>query len=166
MIRRMLPALFATSALLGVPAVFAPAAHATKPAAKVPAVAVPAPGWTMVKASEPWVREAPPTATLMAAYVTLENPSTDDLEVVGASSPQFQAVQLHEIVEVDGMTKMQEAKSLALPAKGTLVFKPGSTHVMLITPLKPLKPGDVVEIVFKFAKGGKKTVKAPVRPRH
>jgi copper(I)-binding protein len=135
-------------------------------AAPVPALAVTGPSWTMVEAKDAWVREAPPTATAMAGYMTLVNPSKDALTLVGASSPQFGEVQMHEIVEEDGMSRMQEAKRLTLPAKGTLAFAPGSTHLMLMRPKKPLKAGEPVEIVLQWAPSGKTTVKTAVRPRN
>lgn len=130
------------------------------------ALAITGPSWTMVRAEDPWVREAPPSAAAMAGYLTVVNPSKDDLTLVGATSPQFEEVQMHEIVTENGMTRMQQVMQLVAPAKGQLVFKPGSTHLMLMRPKKPLKAGDPVEVVLKWSPSGKTTVKMKVRPRN
>jgi copper(I)-binding protein len=130
-----------------------------------PAFALVGPAWTMVGVGDAWVREAPPTATAMAGYMTLSNPSKEALTLVGATSPQFGEVQMHEIVQENGMSKMQQVKALKLPAMGTLSFAPGSTHLMLMAPKKPLKAGEPVEIVLQWSPAGKTTVKTAVRPR-
>lgn len=130
-----------------------------------PAVALPGPAWSMAHAEDPWVREAPPTAAAMAGYMTVVNPSKEALTLVGATSPQFGEVQMHEIVTEGGMTKMQQVKQLVVPAKGQLAFAPGSTHLMLMRPKKPLKAGDAVEIVLLWSPKGKTTVKTAVRGR-
>lgn len=129
------------------------------------ALAITGPAWTMVRAEGAWVREAPPSATALAGYMTIENPSGETLTLVGATSPQFREVQMHEIVTQDGMTRMQQIKQLSVAPKGTLSFKPGSTHLMLIGPKQPLKAGDPVEIVLQWSPKGKTTVKTSVRGR-
>jgi copper(I)-binding protein len=114
---------------------------------------------------EPWVREAPPQASAMAAYMTLENVSKASLKLVGARSPQFAKVEIHEIVTDNGMARMREVKALTLAPGGKLVLEPGSTHVMLIGPKKPLPAGSPVELTLLWADGGKTLVKTAVRPR-
>ena len=142
-------------ALAAAPALVAPA----------PAVAVTGPAWTMARAEGAWVREAPPTATAMAGYLAVVNPSDEALTLVGATSPQFGEVQMHEIVTEGGMTKMQQVKRLVVPAKGRLEFKPGATHLMLMRPKAPLKAGAHVELVLLWGPKGKTTVHTAVRGR-
>ncbi len=131
-----------------------------------PALAVTGPAWTMVRTEDAWVREAPPSAAAMAGYMIVVNPSKETLTLVGATSPQFGEVQMHEIVTEQGMTRMQEVKQLVVPPKGRLAFAPGSTHLMLMAPKQPLKAGDPVEIVLRWSPKGKTTVKTSVRPRN
>ena len=130
-----------------------------------PAAALPGPAWSMAHAVDHWVREAPPTATAMAGYLTVVNPSDEALTLVGATSPQFGEVQMHEIVTEGGMTKMQQVMRLAVPAKGRLEFKPGATHLMLLRPKAPLKAGAHVELVLLWGPKGKTTVHTAVRGR-
>ncbi|MEB3329297.1 MAG: copper chaperone PCu(A)C [Candidatus Sericytochromatia bacterium] len=114
---------------------------------------------------EPWVREAPPQASAMAAYMTIENVKKTPLKLTGARSPQFAKVEIHEIVTENGMARMQEVKALSIAPGGKLVLEPGSTHVMLIGPKKPLPAGAPVELTLLWAGGGKTLVKMAVRPR-
>lgn len=123
------------------------------------------PAWTMARAEGAWVREAPPTATALAGYLTVVNPSAEALTLVGATSPQFASVEMHEIVVADGLTKMQQVKQLVVPAGGKLAFAPGATHLMLMGPKQPLKAGAPVEIVLQWAPKGKTTVRTAVRGR-
>lgn len=114
---------------------------------------------------DPWVREAPPQASAMAAYMTIENVKKTALKLTGARSPQFARVEIHEIVTENGMARMQEVKALTLAPGGKLVLEPGSTHVMLIGPKKPLPAGAPVELTLLWADGSKTLVKTAVRPR-
>lgn len=115
--------------------------------------------------TDAWVREAPPGATAMAGYLTVTNPTDKALTLTGGTSPQFREVQMHEVVEDNGMSHMVQVKQLAVPAKGTLAFAPGGTHLMLIGPKAPLKGGAPVQLTLTFAGGTKLVVKTAVKPR-
>jgi copper(I)-binding protein len=115
--------------------------------------------------SDAWVREAPPGAAAMAGYLTLTNMAERAQTLVGASSPQFREVQMHEVVEDNGMLHMVQVPKLAVPAKGKLAFAPGSTHLMLIGPKAPLKANAPVQLTLTFEGGGKAIVMTAVRPR-
>ena len=43
-----------------------------------------------------WVREAPPGASMMAAYLVISNPTDRDARLVGVVSPAFAHVILHK----------------------------------------------------------------------
>jgi len=135
------------------------------PVAEAPGGCVVAPAEGPAVIFEPWVREAPPQASAMAAYMTIENVKKTPLKLVGARSPQFAKVEIHEIVTEDGMARMQEVKALTLAPGGKLVLEPGSTHVMLIGPKKPLPAGAPVELTLLWADGSKTLIKTAVRPR-
>ncbi len=115
--------------------------------------------------TDAWIREAPPGATAMAGYLTIHNPRTQALTLTGGSSPQFREVQMHEVVEENGMAHMVQVPKLAVPAKGKLAFAPGTTHLMLIGPKAPLKPNAPVQLTLTFEGGAKVLVKTAVRPR-
>lgn len=62
-----------------------------------------------------------------------------------------------------GMMKMQQVKSIAIPAGKTTKLEPGGYHVMLMSLAKPLTAGQTIAITLTFEKAGKKEVKATVK---
>lgn len=110
-----------------------------------------------------WVRQGPPTAQVLAAYMTLENPGTRDIAVIGASSPQFETVEIHRTEIVDGMARMIPQERLTIPAGGSVVLEPGGLHLMLINARQPLPADATVQIELHLDAGGSLKVDAPVR---
>ena len=115
-----------------------------------------------VSVSGAWVREAPPTATALAGYMTIKNPLKRNLTLSGVKSPLFKEVQLHTVSTQDGMMRMTRVPSFTLAAGGTLTFKSGSSHLMLMGPKKALKGGDVVPLVLDFGKDGQRRLNVKV----
>jgi copper(I)-binding protein len=151
------------AALLSAAFIATPALASSKPAQRNQATT---PAVSAVVIEAPWVREAPPGAEAMAGYMTLRNTGKQALKLLSAKSPQFKSVELHEVITVNGMARMQEVKELLLPAGGTLAFEPGSTHIMLIGPKKPLVAGDKVHVTLRLSNGREVSSTLPVRARH
>lgn len=93
-----------------------------------------------------WIREAPPNATAMAGYMQIYNHTDSDKQLVSGNSQDFKIVEFHRSVEKDGVYRMIRHKKLTIPANSMLELKPGDFHLMLITPYKPLKEGDLTTI--------------------
>lgn len=110
-----------------------------------------------------WVREAPPNAQMLAGYFSIMNMSKHDKTLVSASSPQFKKVELHRSIMKDGMAKMVAQKKVKILAGKTVKFEPGSYHLMLMHPLKPLKAGDTIELTLKLSSGGIIKFEAPIK---
>jgi copper(I)-binding protein len=104
-------------------------------------------------AEQAWVRAAPPGATALAGYAVLRNPCTKPFVVTDVSSADFAMGMIHETIVEKGVSRMRHAKSLAVPARGALEFKPGGKHMMLMHPRRVLKEGDKVRLVLKLADG-------------
>jgi hypothetical protein len=102
---------------------------------------------------DPWVREAPPNAKMLAGYFTIMNHSGKSAEIVGASSDKFEKVELHKSVQEGGVAKMVAQPSVEVGKHATVKFQPGGLHLMLINPKAPLKAGDKVDITLKLKKG-------------
>jgi hypothetical protein len=112
---------------------------------------------------DPWVREAPPNAKMLAGYFTIMNHSGDGAEIVGASSNMFEKVEMHKTVHKDGVAKMIAQPSVDVGKHATVKFQPGGLHLMLINPKSPLKAGDKVDISLKLKKGGDLKMTAVVK---
>lgn len=110
-----------------------------------------------------WVREAPPGVDVMAGYFVLENLTDKPLTLTETSSPDFGSVMMHESVVKDGQESMQEVAQVLVPAHGSVEFKPGGYHLMLMQPKKNLFSGDMVTLMLKFSDGSELAIMANVR---
>lgn len=113
--------------------------------------------------SNAWVRQGPPTAQVLAAYMTLTNPAAQEIAVIGASSPQFETVEIHRTDITDGVARMLPQARLRIPPGGSVVLEPGALHLMLINAKQPLAADATVQIELRLDGGGSVSVAAPVR---
>ncbi len=97
-----------------------------------------------------WMRAAPPNARMLAAYITVENNTEQNMTLIGAFAPDFGMAEIHKTVEVDGMLKMREQKELALAVGSSLVMEPGGLHIMLMMPKKKFVVGEEVRICLVY----------------
>lgn len=113
--------------------------------------------------SNPWVREAPPGARALGAFMVVSNAAGAEHLLVGARSAAFDKVELHRTYMEGGMAKMAPVPGIAIPAKGEIAFAPGGLHLMLIGPREALKAGDKLEITLEFKDGTTLPVSFDVR---
>ncbi|CAK0751300.1 periplasmic copper chaperone A [Gammaproteobacteria bacterium] len=116
-----------------------------------------------VVVESPWVREAPPTAKMLASYMVLRN-NGDSVEVLkGATAKGFNQVEIHLTTVKDGVASMEAQESLSIPAQGSVSLAPGGYHLMLIEGDHPLKEGETVKLSLQFNDEKTIDVEAPVR---
>ena len=118
-----------------------------------------------LQVEDAWVREAPPNAHMMAAYMTLKNTGSGDAVLTQVDSPAFGHVMLHKSEVVDGVARMIHQDEIVVPAQGTVELKPGSFHLMMSAPEKRLVEGDRVDFVLTFSNGDITRVQADVRKK-
>jgi hypothetical protein len=112
-----------------------------------------------------WVQEGPPSQTITAAYMTIQNHSGADISLKSASTEAAQTIELHKMELVAGMMKMHRVETIDIPAGGTVELKPGGYHLMVIGLKKELKEGDKVTITLEFSGDLRRTITIPVKPR-
>ena len=110
-----------------------------------------------------WVRAAPPGATVLAAYLTIDNHSAQPQVFDGASSPQFDSVEIHRTEVKNGIASMSAQPRVAIAAHGRLNFEPNSYHLMLIGPRQALHADDQIELRLQFDGHAAQTIHAAVR---
>lgn len=110
-----------------------------------------------------WIRVLP-EGLPAAGYARLENQGDTPIALVGALSAAYRAVMLHRSVTTGGMSRMTMVRRLTVPAHGTASLSPGGYHMMLMHPLRPIKPGDHVKLTLLFADGSRETVEFLARP--
>lgn len=116
-----------------------------------------------IEVSEPWVREAPPTARVLAGYMELHNHSDKPRMLTGVTSPAFGFAELHKTMEHGGMAHMEQVDEIVIPPHDKVVLGPGKLHIMLIDPTLQLKAGDTVSLTLTFRNDLSVKVIAPVR---
>lgn len=110
-----------------------------------------------------WVREAPPSVSVMAAYLTLHNHSAKGYTLVNLTSPDFKRVEMHRTEQNDGMSKMVPVSQVMLSPKGKVSFQPGAMHIMLMNPKKHFKAGDKIQLTLFFTDESSMEVSLPVK---
>lgn len=115
-----------------------------------------------LKVTHAWIRMAPETLKTHGAYMTITNGGAQAEDLVAASSPNYENVQLHISRITDGIATMEHLESVEIPAGGKAEFKPGGLHMMLMQAKKPLKEGGMVPLTLTFRSGETIEVKAMV----
>ena len=115
-----------------------------------------------VDVEAPWVREAPPASTVLAAYMVVRNNGDTQYTITRIDSPDFRDARIHRTVVDDGVAKMLAVEQLPVPVHGSVTLEPGGLHLMLFDPLRALHEGDSVTLVIHVSTGDSVTVQAPV----
>jgi len=108
------------------------------------------------------IPEAPPVASVMAAYFDVVNHTNKKQTITHVESPQFQNVEIHSMTMKDGIMRMKEFDSLSIKPKETFSLESAGLHLMLIRPTKRLKKGDQVILKLKLASGEINTIDTKV----
>ena len=117
----------------------------------------------VLQLSDPWVRQAPPTAKNLAGYGELKNISNSEIKVISITSSLFERIEMHITTFENGMMRMAEVKNLALKPGESVFFEPGGRHFMLIKPKAAIKAGLIIPIEVKLASGTVISFKMKVR---
>lgn len=92
-----------------------------------------------------------PGDTPGAGYFTLHNASDETISLVGAESPAFEAVEVHESMEHDGMMHMHELEAVEVEPGASIEFAPKGHHLMLMRRTQEVNVGDEVDVTLRFA---------------
>lgn len=110
-----------------------------------------------------WVRAAPPSAKVQAAFFTVMNHTNKPIVITDVEAQGFGRSELHLSAKKDGMMTMQKQQQVTIPANTIFQFKPGSYHVMLLEPNKIAAPGELVNVSFTLLNGEKVSAEMPVK---
>lgn len=85
-----------------------------------------------------------------AAYMTIRNNSGRVEQLIGASTPQADTVEIHwSWIDEKGIMRMRPAQTLEIQPEQELKFEPGGYHLMLIG-VNPLQIGDTLQLALEF----------------
>lgn len=116
-----------------------------------------------IEIKDAYVRATPPGLPNSAAFMKVQNTSTQDINIVKASSTIAKFVELHTHDMKNGVMKMYQVPKITVPKNGEVTLQPGGFHVMLIGLFKPLKKGEKVTFTLELANGETKTITAPIK---
>src|SRR3546814_14773037 len=91
---------------------------------------------------------------MLAGFGRIDNGCAAPLVIVGASSPAFADVSVHQTSIVDGVSRMRAVPELRIAADGSAVLEPGGIHLMLLQPREPLQAGGEGGVEFEVKDGG------------
>lgn len=89
-----------------------------------------------------------------AAYMAIANDGTETERFLGASSPAFDALELHESYEENGVMKMRPVESLEIAPGDAALLEQGGLHLMLIGARQAHAAGEQFPLTLIFERAG------------
>jgi copper(I)-binding protein len=118
---------------------------------------------TALTVKDPWVKAAK-AGTMTAAFGALVNDTGADITVIGAASPAS-PMELHEMTMKDGKMLMRpKPGGFVIKAGGSEQLSPGGDHLMLMQPIRPIRPGDELSVTLNLSDGTRFTFSAIAKP--
>lgn len=97
-----------------------------------------------------WVRAAPSGSKIMAAYMIIDNQTSETITSSKIIANGFEKTEIHTSYVVDEISKMKKLNNLSIKGSESLVMEPGGLHLMLINPDGVPKRNSNVEILMFF----------------
>ena len=87
----------------------------------------------------PWSRPTPKDANIAGGYLIITNKGKTADRLIGGASPAAGQIEVHEVVDVDGMTKTRPlANGIEIKPGKTVELKPGALRIVLLGLKEPL----------------------------
>ena len=103
----------------------------------------------------PWSRPTPKDADIAGGYLTITNKGKTADRLIGGTSPVASQIEVHEVVDVDGMAKSRAlANGLEIKPGKTVELKPGAYRMLLMGLKEPFQVGQKVKGTLVFEKAG------------
>jgi hypothetical protein len=103
----------------------------------------------------PWSRPTPKEANIAGGYLTITNKGKTADRLIGGSSPVASQIEVHEIVDVDGVAKTRAvANGIEIKPGKTVELKPGALRIVLLGLKEPLQVGQRIKGTLVFEKAG------------
>lgn len=80
--------------------------------------------------------------------------------LLGITSPQIGRIEMHETMSHGQMTGMRPLQRVSAQPGRPITFAPGARHLMLYEIDPNLRPGQSVQLIFRFEQGPTETIEA------
>ncbi|NRA31492.1 MAG: copper chaperone PCu(A)C, partial [Parvularculaceae bacterium] len=110
-----------------------------------------------IKVDHPWARPTLSNTTPAAAYLIIDNKSTEDDTLLSAvvGTDIAAHTELHQTSTVEGVSRMRvHLGGMTVPAGGQLRFEPAGRHIMLIGLEQRLQEGKTFPLTLNFENAG------------
>jgi copper(I)-binding protein len=98
-----------------------------------------------------------------AVYLTIANGVTPD-RLLAAKVSMAKSVELLRTTVDQGKSSTTPVNAIDIPAHSRVELKPGGYHLMMVSPIHGLSPGDSFSLVLVFENAGEITVPVTVQP--
>ncbi len=109
-----------------------------------------------------WARIADSGAT-SGAYLDVVNNDSLPLLLIGVSTDDAYAAEVHETMQHDGMAHMTPRAEITIAPGTALAMAPGGVHIMLVGVRRALAAGDSVRVRLRFGDSSAVTTSIPVK---
>jgi len=117
----------------------------------------------LITVTNAWVRAMPPSFKHTAAYLTINNGSSEKIRLIGVKTDAAVTGELHTMDLANGQMKMKQIDRIVVQKNDSIDLKPGGKHIMLIGLNRPLNEGDKVSLTLIFDKDVKKELLVEVK---
>jgi copper(I)-binding protein len=105
--------------------------------------------------AHPWSRPTPKDANIAGGYLIITNKGKTADRLLGGTSPVANPIEVHEIVDVDGMAKTRPvANGIEIKPGKSVELKPGALRIVLLGLKEPLLAGQKIKGTLVFEKAG------------
>ena len=111
-----------------------------------------------------WVRASIGSAPNSAAYMVIETSGDQPDQLVGASSPAADQVQMHAHVMDGDIARMRPVEAIEVAPGEPTLLQPGGLHLMLVGLQQRLTAGESMPVTLRFADAGEVTLEIPILP--
>jgi periplasmic copper chaperone A len=116
-----------------------------------------------IEVAKPWAPATRSTLTNSAVYLSLTDLGAKSDELIGATSPIAQQVELHVFSIENGVYGMHKVDGIEImPGSAATVLRPGGAHVMLESLKRPLRAGTTFPLTLIFQRAGQLQIEVPV----
>jgi len=102
--------------------------------------------------SDIWTRKSMSPNNNSAAYMKVNNPTNQQITIIGASATAIaNNVELHKsFVDEKGISRMTSIDNIVVPSQSEIELKPGGIHIMLFDLKRSLSVGDTFTLTIKI----------------
>ena len=116
-----------------------------------------------IEISKPWIRPAAKQANTALFFEAVNHSDKPDT-LLAVKSRISDEIELHETYSKGkDLMGMRQVNAAAIPANGSVIFKPRGLHVMILNLKKDLKIGMSQEVNFIFKRANRIKIKVFVR---